>query len=77
MDFFTQKLNNARTFYELLPDTDIKFLFFLASDLTRPKMKTVFKRWYVGRDSVFYVIDGIQNGRNAWYMHVYQQTLLK
>lgn len=47
MDFFTQKLNNAKAFYDRLPDTDIKFLLFLASDLTRPKMKTVFKRWTI------------------------------
>lgn len=74
--FGTQCIERLETYYNNLDDTNIKFLFFLADDLQRPKMKCVFKKWNVG-GYTFYLTEGLQNGRNGWYVHIYEESLLK
>ncbi len=69
-------INNVKALYSGLPNTDIKFLFFYANDLSQPKVRSVFKRWTVGRET-FYVIEGLQSGPNAFYMYVYKESIMK
>lgn len=76
MDFATQCIANIKAFHDGLPDTDIKFLFFLATDLSRPKVKTVFKRFVVDKQT-FYVMEGIQNGKNSFHLYLYKESVLK
>ena len=75
-DFGQQCINNLKSFYENQTNTEIKFMFFLASDLSKPKIKDVFKRWTIGKNTYF-LIKGLQTGRNAWYVHIYEESRLK
>jgi hypothetical protein len=76
MEFANSCIANAKAFYNEMPDTDIKFLFFFANDLSQPKIRSVFRRWNVEGDT-FYVIEGLQSGRNAFYMYIYKESIMK
>jgi hypothetical protein len=63
-------LSNLENFFSNLQTTSIKFVYFLASDLTQPKLKDEFK-----------IFPGIKcfitmgETKNAW--HIYQESILK
>ena len=63
---------NLTLWMNKLPLTNIKIMFFYASDLTRPKVKTAFKMFRV-KNKDYYVCEG-QN-TNFWY--VYASSYLK
>lgn len=71
-DFGKQCLQRLHTFYEDLPKTSIKFLFFLASDLSTPRVKDVLREWSIGKKT-FYVMQGVQDNS----MYIYQESKLK
>ena len=55
-----------------LPLTSIKFMYFNASNLTTPKVKTAFKQFQIESDN-YYITEGIT--RNFWY--IYYESILK
>jgi len=69
MDYETY-IANIEQFYKNLSKVSIQFLYFLASDLSQPKVRTEFR--YMPKQKC-YVVDGIQ--KNGW--HIYQESVLK
>lgn len=71
MNYDTQ-LKNLTNAIDRLPQTDIKFLFFLAYDMSMPKVRTTFKRFKVDK-TMCYIVSGIST--NYWY--IYKESVLK
>ncbi len=65
-------LNNMKIYKDNLMKTNIQFIFFLASDLSQPKMRDEFSIMKLGRNKC-YIINGIQS--NGW--HIYKESDLK
>jgi len=55
-----------------LPSTEIKFLFYSASDLSKPKLRTQFHRWDIDKNT-FYIIHGNEDA----FVYVYKESDLK
>lgn len=72
MSDYATYLGNLTNSIANLPDTEIKFVFFLASDLTSPKVMTKLKRFKVDKKDC-YIVNGYS--KNYWY--VYRDTVLK
>ncbi len=75
-DFGTECILRLKSFYDLLPDTSIKFLFFSADDMTKPKIKTNFKKWSFDK-TVHYLTKSIHCGPYQWGLYVYRKTDIK
>ncbi len=71
MNYDTQ-LQNLTKAIESLADTNIKFLFFSANDLSTPKVRTRFKKFKV-EHTPCYIVNGFST--NYWY--IYKESVLK
>lgn len=65
-------MDNLSTFINNLEKTSIKFLYYNASDLSKPKVRDVFSKWKLDNQHL-YIIPGAS--RN--YCYVYQESPLK
>lgn len=69
---YKSALNRLVSFRDSLPETGIKFLFFYASDMTKPKVKDVFRKWTTASNE-YYVLPGVTP--NTTY--VYRESVIK
>jgi hypothetical protein len=72
MPTYEDCINNLTIAVENLQDTNIKFLFFLASDLSQPKVKTNFKKCKIDKTNCYVV-----NGYAKNYLYIYRESVLK
>lgn len=61
---------NLKNYVEGLQDTNVKFMFFYADDLSKPKLKDTFKYMPLQNS---YITPGVQS--NGWY--IYRESVLK
>lgn len=71
-DTYEACLKRLVDFRESLPKTSIKFLYFYASDMTKPKIRDEFHSWNLEGDKC-YLIQGLT--KNAVY--VYKESVIK
>jgi hypothetical protein len=73
MDTYKEYKTHLENYYNSLPDTHIKYLFFFKTQLDKPKVKDVFKRMTI-LNKPCYMGRGIQGA--GWY-YIYQESVLR
>jgi len=71
MDYTKCKTNMA-SWLNLLPKTNVKFLFFFAGNLDKPKVLDVVRMWECNQKPLF-VVPGFQDN----YIYLYEESVLK
>lgn len=69
---YDAQLRNLTNAISSLPQKDIKFLFFLANDMSVPKVRTRFKRFKIDK-TTWYIVNGFST--NCCY--IYKESVLK
>lgn len=64
-------ISNLNKLISGLESTDVKFLFFLASNLDEPKVRTSLKRWFIN-DQEFFIMYGLDKA----HVYVYRKSEL-
>jgi hypothetical protein len=72
MTSYEDAFKNLTSFRDSLPETGIKFLFFYASDMTKPKVKDTFRTWNT-TNQTHYVLKGVTP--NITY--VFRESVIK
>lgn len=72
-------VQNVNDFYNALPTSNIHFLYFLKSDLSKPIVKDSFKSVIVASKCKMYLLHGetLDSLNNACFFYAYQESKLK
>lgn len=72
MSNYNDCLANLNSFYNNLATTGIKFLYFYASDLTKPKVKDIFRKYEFHANTYY-----ITQGQTSNFLYIYIENQIK
>ena len=72
MQNYADNQTHLKAFFASLPETNINFLFFFATDVTKPCVKSRFRKFKLGKDYVY-----ICQGNSDTFYHVYKTSSLR
>jgi hypothetical protein len=72
MQNYADNRKNLKAFYASLPETQIKFLYFSATDMSQPYIKYIFRKFKLNKEYAY-----IRQGNTDNYYYVYKTSSLR
>ena len=77
MSFARQCISNLHEYYSNCQDTGIRMSFYHATDFTKPKMETAFRKWVAQNGQTYYLCEGIHCTERNKVIDIYEDVALQ